>query len=309
MLVVESEFSKNKMLMAPSLLLRAPYYGGRVMRIATIVLLIICGGMIGCSKEMPPSDAERLAVADEMIDAWNSMEWDRMFELFADDGILHSVMIDPVAGKEAIRARLMPLLKNLERIELQVRNKGIVNDVVMFERVDDFVYQGKQSRVPVVGIMEISNGKVNVWREYYDKATLTAALSLPEAASSVSRDILAATKKLSADWNAGNMDAYLAAYSEDVEMSLLFQSRVIASKQELTDFFTASWATEEAMGDFETDQVGVREIAPGTAIARGLFKHRFPLETVRGAFTHVWQKTNAGSWKIIHEHTSRSRDG
>ena len=41
-------------------------------------------------------------------------------------------MIYPVAGKEAIRARLMPLLKNLERIELQVRNRGIVNDVVMF---------------------------------------------------------------------------------------------------------------------------------------------------------------------------------
>jgi ketosteroid isomerase-like protein len=104
------------------------------------------------------------------------------------------------------------------------------------------------------------------------------------------------------------MDAYLNTYSEDVEMSLLFQNRVIASKQELTDFFTASWSTEEAMGDFETDQVGVREIAPGTAVARGLFEHRFPHETVSGAFTHVWQKTNSGSWKIIHEHTSRSRD-
>jgi limonene-1,2-epoxide hydrolase len=151
--------------------------------------------MIACSRAMPPADAERLAVADEMIDAWNSMEWDRMIELFADDGILHSVMIDPVAGKESIRARLMPLLQNLERIELQVRNKGVVNDVVILERVDDFVYQGKQSRVPVVGIMEISNGKVDVWREYYDKATLAAALSPPEAASTVSDEIHALTKK------------------------------------------------------------------------------------------------------------------
>ena len=278
------------------------------MRISTIVLLIICGGMIACSRAMPPADAERLAVADEMIDAWNSMEWDRMIELFADDGILHSVMIDPVAGKESIRARLMPLLQNLERIELQVRNKGVVNDVVVLERVDDFVYQGKQSRVPVVGIMEISNGKVDVWREYYDKATLAAALSPPEATSTVSDEIHELTKKLSADWNTGGMDAYLNAYSEDVEMSLLFQNRIIASKQELTDFFTASWSTEEAMGDFETDQVEVREIAPGTAVARGLFEHRFPHETVSGAFTHVWQKTNSGSWRIIHKHTSRSRE-
>ena len=59
------------------------------------------------------------------------------------------------------------------------------------------------------------------------------------------------------------------------------------------------------MGDFDTDQVGVRLIAPGLAIARGLFEHRFPHETIRGAFTHVWQRTDGDTWKIIHEHTSR----
>lgn len=275
------------------------------MRIATLFLLVICSVMLACSKEMAAADAERLAVADDMIDAWNTMEWSRAFDLFADDGVLHSVMIEPVVGKEAIRDRLTPLVQNLDRIELQIRNKGIVNDVVMFERIDDFVYKGKYSRIPVVGVMEISNGKIDVWREYYDKASLVAALSPAEAAATVESEILALTGKLSMDWNAGGMDAYLDAYSEDVEMSLLFQNRVIASKQELTDFFTASWTTAEAMGDFETDQVGVRQIAPGTAIARGLFEHRFPNETVNGAFTHVWQKTNAGSWKIIHEHTSR----
>ncbi len=264
--------------------------------------------MIACSKETAQEDAERLAVADDMINAWNTMEWDRAFDLFADDGVLHSVMIEPVVGKQAIRDRLLPLVQNLDRIELQIRNKGIVNDVVMFERVDDFVYKGRHSRVPVVGVMEISNGKINEWREYYDKASLAAALSPPEAASTVGNEILELTKKLSTDWNAGEMALYLDAYSGDVEMSLLFQNQIVASKQELIDFFTSSWTTEEAMGDFETDQVGIRQIAPGTAISRGLFEHRFPSETVRGAFTHVWQKTNAGTWKIIHEHTSRGPD-
>ena len=275
------------------------------MRIATILLLLICSGMIACSKEMTQADAERLAVADDMIDAWNTMEWDRAFDLFADDGVLHSVMIEPIVGRQAIRERLLPLVQNLERIELQIRNKGIVNDVVMFERVDDFVYKGKHSRIPVVGVMEISNGKIDAWREYYDKASLAAALSPPEAASTVGNEILALTTKLATDWNAGEMALYLDAYSDDVEMSLLFQNRIVSSKQELTDLFTSSWTTEEAMGDFETHQVGVRQIAPGTAIARGLFEHRFPSETVRGSFSHVWQKTNAGTWKIIHEHTSR----
>ncbi len=275
------------------------------MRISATLLVIICCGLISCSKQVPPEDAERLAVANDMIEAWNTMDWDRSLDLFAEDGVLHSVMIEPVVGREAIRARLTPLFQELERIELQITNMGIVNDVVMFERVDDFVYKGRQSRIPVVGVMEISNGKVDVWREYYDKASLAAALSPPEAASVIESEILALTKKLSEDWNAGGMQAYLDAYTDDVEMSLLFKNRVIASKQELTDLFTSSWTTEEAMGDFETEKVGVRQISAGTAIARGLFQHRFPNETVNGAFTHVWQKTNAGGWKIIHEHTSR----
>lgn len=279
------------------------------MKMTTLFLLLLCSGLVSCSNEVAPADAERLAVADEMIDAWNTQEWDRAFDLFADDGVLHSVMIEPIIGKEAIRKRLLPLVQNLDRIELQIRNKGVVNDVVMFERIDDFVYKGTHSRIPVVGVMEISNGKIDEWREYYDKASLLTALSPPTAtASSIESEILALTHQLSTDWNAGDMAAYLDAYSEDAEVSLLFRNRVVASKQELTDMFTSTWTTEEAMGDFETDQVGVRQIAPGTAIARGLFEHRFPNETVRGAFTHVWQKTNAGSWKIIHDHTSREID-
>lgn len=264
--------------------------------------------MVACSKQPAPEDAERLVVADDMIDAWNTMEWDRAFDLFAEDGALHSVMIEPVVGREAIRKRLTPLVENLDRIELQIRNMGLVDDVVMFERVDDFVYKGKHSRIPVVGVMEISGGKIDEWREYYDKASLVAALNPEEEASTIENEILALTKQLSTDWNSGGMQAYLDAYSDDVEMSLLFRNRVIATKEEMTDFFTSSWMNEEAMGDFDTEQVGVREISPGTVIARGIFQHRFSHETVNGAFTHVWQKTNAGSWKIIHEHTSRSID-
>ncbi len=278
------------------------------MRLTTTIVLCCCTALVSCAPQEDVRDAERLAVADEMIDAWNTMDWDRMYDTFAEDGILHSVMIDPIVGRETIRRRLTPLLEQLDRIELQIGNKGVVGDVVMFERVDDFVYKGVHSRVPVVGVMEISNGKVDVWREYYDKASLAAALSPPSAQANLEDEILALTEKLSEDWNSGDMKAYLDAYSNDVEFSLLFQDRVVSSKKEMKEFFTSTWTTEEAMGDFETDQVGVREIAPGTILARGLFEHRFPNSTVEGSFSHVWQKNNAGSWKIIHEHTSARKD-
>jgi uncharacterized protein (TIGR02246 family) len=275
------------------------------MRLITLVVLLFGAGLFGCVDKGVQQDAERLAVANDMIDAWNTMDWERAYGLFAEDGVLHSVMREPVVGREVIRTRLDALFVGLERIELQVSNIGVVDNVVMFERVDDFDYNGKNSRIPVVGVMEISNGKVDVWREYYDKASLMAALSSPVPQGADEDEIQALTTKLSTDWNAGDMAGYLDAYSDQVELSLLFQNRVVASKQEMVEFFTSTWSGEEAMGDFSTDQVGVRMIAPDTAISRGVFNHVFTHEIVDGAFSHVWQKNAAGSWKIIHEHTSR----
>ena len=33
------------------------------------------------------TDAEKLAVAHEMIDAWNRLDWDTVIDLFAEDGV------------------------------------------------------------------------------------------------------------------------------------------------------------------------------------------------------------------------------
>ncbi len=274
------------------------------MRKIIVVLVLLSSGILGCANEMSDQDVEKLAVAEEMIDAWNRMDWDRAFGLFADDGVLHSVMNEPVVGRDVISERLTALVGGLERIELEIVNKGIVGDVVVLERVDDFVYKGKHSRIPVVGVMEISDGKIDEWREYYDKASLVAALS-PAAPGAIEDEILELTGRLSTDWNAGNMAAYLDAYADHAELSLLFGSRIVAGKQAMVDLFTSTWTTEEAMGDFDTDRVGVHVPAPGIAVARGLFEHRFPDETIRGAFSHVWQQSGNGAWKIVHEHTSR----
>ena len=275
-------------------------------------LLLVPLFLVGCTASVSPEDAEKLAVANEVVDAWNEMDWDRAFDTFADDGVLHSMMVDPIVGKAAVSTRLAAVVDGLNRIELEIVNMGVVNDVVVLERVDDFDYKGKHSRVPVVGIMEISNGKVDEWREYYDKATLMSALTVDDDKASslanrtASAEILALTKKLSTDWNKGDMTAYLGRYLQDDGMALVFGNQVVAGFDGMQQMFTSTWSTEEAMGDFETSGVDVRLIAPGLAIANGQFEHQFTDEKVIGAFSHVWQKAEDGQWKIIHEHTSRA---
>ncbi len=267
--------------------------------------------LIGCTASVSTEDAERLAVANEVVDAWNNMDWQRAFDTFAEDGVLHSMMAQPFVGREAISERLYAVVDGLDRIELEVVNMGVINDVVVLERVDDLVYKGKHSRIPVVGVMEISNGKVDEWREYYDKATLMAALTAETDPSSslasrtASERILALTKQLSEDWNRGDMTAYLDRYVQDEAMAIVFSNQVVAGFEGMQRMFTSTWSTEEQMGDFETSGVNVRLIGPGLAMANGQFEHQFTDEKVIGAFSHVWRQGADGDWKILHEHTSR----
>jgi limonene-1,2-epoxide hydrolase len=119
------------------------------------------------------TDAQKLAVAKEMIDAWKTADWRKVGDLFAEDGVLWSMMIEPVKGREAIYKRIAALGAGApDGVVLDVAHMGIIDGLVFIERVDRFTYNGRKGTTPVVGILDIRNGKVQEWREYYDRATL-----------------------------------------------------------------------------------------------------------------------------------------
>ncbi len=117
-------------------------------------------------------DAKKLAVAKEMFEAWNKQDWAKVVGMFSPDGSLHSMMVDPIIGRDAIGRRLAALTDGLETIHLNVKNLGVINGLVYVERQDEFVFKGKPGKVPVVGVLDIQNGQVKEWREYYDRAEL-----------------------------------------------------------------------------------------------------------------------------------------
>ena len=131
-------------------------------------------------QEKPVSTDPKIVVVQNMIDAWNTRNWARVGELFTDDGVLHSMMIEPVVGRKAISDRINAMGAGIESITLHIKNIGRIGDVVMIERVDEFVYKGHHGQVPVVGVLEVEGDKIKVWREYYDRAELVAAMGLAQ---------------------------------------------------------------------------------------------------------------------------------
>jgi limonene-1,2-epoxide hydrolase len=127
------------------------------------------------------TDAQKLAVAHEMFQAWHDLDWKKVVDLFAEDGVLHSMMGEPIVGRQAVGERIMALGGGTERITLEALHLGIIDGLVFVERVDDFVYKGKHGRVPVVGVLQIEGGKVKEWREYYDRAMLLREMGVEPA--------------------------------------------------------------------------------------------------------------------------------
>ena len=130
---------------------------------------------------MSDTDADKVRVVRDILDAWSAENWARVESLFAPDGVLQSVMSEAVVGREAFAERLRVLAVGLERIKLHIKAIGVIDGRVFVERIDDFDTNGHHGEVPVVGVLSVENGMVTEWLEYYDRATLLRGMGIDPA--------------------------------------------------------------------------------------------------------------------------------
>jgi uncharacterized protein (TIGR02246 family) len=114
--------------------------------------------------EMSSTDQHNIDVVKKMIAAWEARDADAITQMFTPDGVLHSVMIDPIVGREAILPRMQFLVDNASHMHLNVRNWAVTGDTVFIERQDEFTFKGHDGKVPVVGVLVIEGDKVKEWR-------------------------------------------------------------------------------------------------------------------------------------------------
>lgn len=130
---------------------------------------------------MSSKDEKALAVVREMVQAWNDQNWDKVGELFAPDGVLHSMMLDPIVGREPVASRIKALGAGVEWIELELEHIGVIDGRVYIERKDRFIYNGHRGDVPVMGVLVINDdGLVQLWRDYYDRAQLLREMGVED---------------------------------------------------------------------------------------------------------------------------------
>jgi len=117
-------------------------------------------------------------VVTDFCKLWADPDPEQILSQFTDDAVYHNIPMPPAEGRDAIKEFLGVMLDGFEGIDFTVHRQLSQGDVVMNERTDVMRRTGGgKLELPVMGVFEVRDGRIAVWRDYFDLATVTAAFS------------------------------------------------------------------------------------------------------------------------------------
>jgi limonene-1,2-epoxide hydrolase len=113
-----------------------------------------------------------LDTVNAFMKAASSRDYDTALGYLTDDVEYQNMPLPPVNGKDAVRETLDMLLANGSGSEWVVHRELESGNLVMNERTDRFNVNGKWMELPVAGVFELRDGKIALWRDYFDLETI-----------------------------------------------------------------------------------------------------------------------------------------
>ena len=119
---------------------------------------------------------ENKQIVTEFIEAWSTLDTDRLVAYFTEDGTYHNMMLAPVTGHEALRGFIGNFLSGWSATSWDILNIVADGDVVMAERLDRTKMGDTSVDLPCTGVFVMEGGKIKEWRDYFDLATYQNAV-------------------------------------------------------------------------------------------------------------------------------------
>jgi len=113
-------------------------------------------------------------VVTALIKANEARDIDALLAVLTEDALYENVPMSVLTGHDEIRSMLEGFLGSATEVAWEVLHQVEQGNLVMNERVDRFVMaDGKRIELRVAGVFEIRDGKVAIWRDYFDLAEFT----------------------------------------------------------------------------------------------------------------------------------------
>ncbi len=112
---------------------------------------------------MNPEDVVRAEMA-----AWGRNDVDEVMSHFAEDAVFDTGPSYPVlSGRDAIHKAIETYFSRGTCVDFEILHLAVDGDVVLMERFDHWIVNGKPIDTPVMGAYEVKNEKITAWREYF----------------------------------------------------------------------------------------------------------------------------------------------
>ncbi len=121
--------------------------------------------------------ASNTEIIREFVAAWSDLDATRLAAFFTDDGCYHNMPAKPVTGRANVEKFIAAFLSNWTETEWDVLNIAESGNTVFCERLDRTRTRDGNVDLPCCGVFEMDNGKIKVWRDYFDMGTFINAMS------------------------------------------------------------------------------------------------------------------------------------
>jgi limonene-1,2-epoxide hydrolase len=112
---------------------------------------------------MTPEEVVRAQLA-----SFASLDIDQVMAYLADDAtFLPGFSFPTYSGFNEIRQAMEGFLKVMTKCEIEIVNLAVAENVVLTERVDRLIVNGKPVDAPGMGAFEVSGDKITAWRDYF----------------------------------------------------------------------------------------------------------------------------------------------
>jgi limonene-1,2-epoxide hydrolase len=111
---------------------------------------------------------------------WERQDVDAMIACFTDDAVYTDMPLPPRHGIAEIRTYIDQVFSAFS-VKIETLHIASAGDLVFTERVDILQIRGQETSpvdLPVVGVMEMRNGKIARWRDYFDLRTAEEGLGI-----------------------------------------------------------------------------------------------------------------------------------
>ncbi len=119
----------------------------------------------------------------------------------------------------------------------------------------------------------------------------------------IESDIKAVMNAQAADWNRGDIDAFMKGYWNSEKLVFASSDGVTRGWQPTLDRYKKSYDSRAKMGTLTFSELEINVLFKDAAVVLGSWSLAREKDNPHGKFTLIFRKFKDG-WRIVHDHTS-----